>query len=275
MNNILNLYNIELKRIYKWYLGFLGLFLMGNILVFIQSINAVIGEVARSTKSKPSINLIKLKEANEIWYQFEFSNLLNMMNLLVGLAVIFCLIYALVIWYRDFIGRDKIGYTLFMLPHNKFNIYIAKAITVIVMIYGVMLTQILASFIGFNIIKILSDLNNQEFKSFVEYFMTERRMISLIQPYFTDFIMVNIIGVILAVVVIFTGVMIQKSFKIPGIILGCIYIFGSIYLFLGSIYTLRGEFPDQYLMIHGVYYLILFVVSIAISYVLLNKKVYV
>lgn len=275
MNNILNLYNIELKRIYKWYLGFIGLFLTGNILLFIRSINAVVCEVARNTKSKPNINLMKLNQSNTIWYEFEFSNLLNSMNLLLGLAVIFCLMYALVIWYRDFIGRDKIAYTLFMLPYNKFNIYIAKAITVIIMIYGVILTQIVASLIGFSIIKVLSNFNNQEFKSFIDYFITERRMISLIQPYFTDFIMINVLGVILAVVVIFTGVMIQKSFKIPGIILACVYIFGSIYLFFITIFILRAHFTDQYLMIHGIYYLILFTVSISISYVLLNKKVYV
>jgi hypothetical protein len=85
--------------------------------------------------------------------------------------------------------------------------------------------------------------------------------------------MINVIGVILAVVVIFTGVMIQKSFKIPGLILGCLYVFGSMYLY-GYLGTF-ANYQDQRLMIHAIYYTILFVISIGLSYILLNKKVYV
>ncbi len=82
--------------------------------------------------------------------------------MLLGLAVILCLIYALAIWYRDFIGKSKTGYTLFMLPNNKFNIYIAKAITLVVMIYGVMITQMLSWLIDISIIKFILNINIQK-----------------------------------------------------------------------------------------------------------------
>jgi hypothetical protein len=160
-----------------------------------------------------------------------------------------------------------------MLPQNKFNIYIAKAITLVIMIYGVMITQMLVWFIDISIIKVISNINNQEFIYFLDIFMIQNSIIILIQPYFIDFIMINVIGVILAVVVIFTGVMIQKSFKIPGLILGCLYVFGSMYLY-GYLGTF-ANYQDQRLMIHAIYYTILFVISIGLSYILLNKKVYV
>ncbi len=54
----------------------------------------------------------------------------------------------------------------------------------------------------------------------------------LIQPYLIDFLMINVVGVILAVMVIFTGVMIQKSFKRLGIVLGPLYIVMSIVIYI-------------------------------------------
>jgi hypothetical protein len=270
VNNILNLYNIELKRIYKLYLGMLGFLLVGNMVLVNKSISRIITDVASETNSKKSIGLMKLKEAKFVLSEHGFSNLYSDTSLLLGLVVILCLIYGLAIWYRDFIGRNKTGYALFMLPQNKFNIYIAKAITLVIMIYGVMITQMLAWFIDISIIKVLANINNQKFMSFLDIVITRN---NLIQPYFIDFIMINVIGVILAVLVIFTGVMIQKSFKIPGIILGCLYIFGSMYLY--GYVTSIANYQDQRLMIHAIYYIILFVVSVGLSYTLLNKKVYV
>jgi hypothetical protein len=270
VNNILNLYNIELKRIYKLYLGLLGFLLVGNIALVSNSINTAITEVARQTNSKKSIGLMKLKETKFILSEHVFSKLQGNTTLLLGLVVILCLIYGLVIWYRDFIGRNKTGYALFMLPQNKFNIYIAKAITLVIMIYGVMITQMLAWIIDISIIKVIANINNQEIISLLDIVITRN---NLIQPYFIDFIMINVIGVILAVVVIFTGVMIQKSFKIPGVILGCLYIFGSIFLY--GYVTSIANYQDQRLMIHAIYYIILFVISVGLSYILLNKKVYV
>jgi len=188
VNNILNLYNIELKRIYKLYLGLLGFLLVGNVALVINSINTIITEVARQTNSKKSIGLMKLKEAKFILSEHRFYELQGNTTLLLGLVVILCLIYGLVIWYRDFIGRNKTGYLLFMLPQNKFNIYIAKAIALVIMIYGVMITQMLAWFIDISIIKVIANINNQEIISLLDIVITQN---NLIQPYFIDFIIIT------------------------------------------------------------------------------------
>ncbi|MGL4913251.1 MAG: hypothetical protein ACRC3Y_12565 [Romboutsia sp.] len=271
MNNILNIYNIELKRVYKWFLGLLAFLIVGNIGLVSSTINNIIKDVAERTKVKPSVNLMKLQEFKTLLYEHGSREMYYSVMMLFGLMIIFCLIYALVIWYRDFYSKNKTGYTLFMLPQNKFNIYIAKALTVITMIYITTLTQILLFFIEFNIVKSLASLSNNDMNYLFKYTMDSS--LNLIQPYFMDFIMINVIGVILAVVVIFTGVMIHKSFKLLGLVLGGGYILGSMYLFG---YLVRfADYQDQILMVHGIYYVVLFLTSISLSYVLLNKKVYV
>lgn len=275
MNNILNLYDIELKRIYKWYLALLSILLVGNIGTVARHIRNIIIRVASDTKSKESLSLMRLQQAKKYLYETHILNIYESTALLLGLAVLICLSYALIIWYRDFVGKNKTGYTLFMLPNNKFNVYIAKAITIVVMIFGVMLMQMLFWGVDILILKTVTNVPMKEIFGLANNMNGVIRNLTLIQPYLIDFIMINIIGVILAVLVIFTAVMIQKSFKIKivGIALGIIYVFASIIIFarIGA----ATPFSDKNLMGHIIYFIGLFVVSVGLSYTLLNKKVYI
>lgn len=275
MNNILNLYDIELKRIYKWYLALLSILLVGNIGTVARHIRNIIIRVASDTKSKESLSLMRLQQAKKYLYETHIYNIYESTTLLLGLAVLICLVYALIIWYRDFVGKNKTAYTLFMLPNNKFNVYIAKAITVVVMIFGVMLMQMVFWSMDILILKIVTNVPMKEIFALANNMNGAIRNLTLIQPYLIDFIMINIIGVILAVLVIFTAVMIQKSFKIKtvGIALGIIYVYASIVIFsyIGSI----TPFSDRNLIGHIIYFIGLFVVSVGLSYTLLNKKVYI
>lgn len=275
MNNILNLYDIELKRIYKWYLALLSILLVGNIGTVARHIRNIIIRVASDTKSKESLSLMRLQQAKKYLYEIHILNIYESTTMLLGLAVLICLAYALIIWYRDFVGKNKTGYTLFMLPNNKFNVYIAKAITIVVMIFGVMLMQMLFWGVDILILKTVTNVPMKEIFGLANNMNGVIRNLTLIQPYLIDFIMINIIGVILAVLVIFTAVMIQKSFKIKtvGIALGIIYVFASIIIFarIGA----ATPFSDKNLMGHIIYFIGLFVVSVGLSYTLLNKKVYI
>lgn len=275
MNNILNLYDIELKRIYKWYLALLSILLVGNIGTVVRHIRNIIIRVASDTKSKESLSLMKLQQSKKYLYEIHILNIYESTTMLLGLAVLICLAYALIIWYRDFVGKNKTAYTLFMLPNNKFNVYIAKAITVVVMIFGIMLMQMLSWSIDILILKTVTNIPMQEIFNVAKYSTGEFGRFTLIQLYPIDFIMVNIIGVILAVIVIFTAVMIQKSFKIKtvGIALGIVYVFASINIFarIGS----ENQFSDKLLIGHVIYFIGLFIVSVGLSYTLLNKKVYI
>lgn len=275
MNNILNLYDIELKRIYKWYLALLSILLVGNIGVVTKHIRNIIIRVASDTKSKESLSLMKLQQSKKYLYETHILNIYESTTLLLGLAVLICLVYALIIWYRDFVGKNKTAYTLFMLPNNKFNVYIAKAITIVVMIFGVMLMQMVFWAMDILILKTVTNVPMKEIFDLANNMNGAIRNLTLIQPYLIDFIMIDIIGVILAVLVIFTAVMIQKSFKIKtvGIALGIIYVFASITIFarIGGM----SPFSDKNLIGHIIYFIGLFIVSVGLSYTLLNKKVYI
>ncbi|MDK2584370.1 hypothetical protein QOZ83_00730 [Romboutsia sedimentorum] len=269
MNKILTLYNIEFKRIYKLYFTLLGLLLVGNIGIVAKQLNRQANIAASKVKAKVSMELLKSPLVkNELLFKGGIDDIYLFTTIILGIAVMFCLIYCIVIWYRDFVGKNKTAYTLFMLPNNKFAIYISKAMTIVVMIYGVIMTQILSWIIDSNIIKMLCNIDIYQIK----YIILHLRPRHLIQPYLLDFIMVDVIGVILAVLVIFTAVMIQKSFKIKGMILGIIYTLASIVIYAFIIFY--AHYSDKILVLHSIYYIALFTISTTLSYYLINKKIH-
>lgn len=270
MNKILTLYNIEFKRIYKLYFTLLGLLLVGNIGIVAKGLYRQANSAALNVKAKVSMELLKSPLVkNELLFKGGIDDIYLFTTIILGIAVMFCLIYCIVIWYRDFVGKNKTAYTLFMLPNNKFAIYISKAMTIVVMIYGVIMAQILSWIIDANIIKILCNIDMYKIKYTA---LTLARPRHLIQPYLLDFIMIDVIGVILAVIVIFTAVMIQRSFKIKGMILAIIYTLASIliYAFIIS----YAHYSDKILVLHSIYYIALFTISTTLSYYLINKKIH-
>lgn len=272
MNKILTLYNIEFKRIYKFYFALLAGLVGLNIAIFGTRLYATMYSVSEQLGVNMNIGLLNTIEARQDILQVAIYNMYSLSNLVLGAVVLLCLVYAIAIWYRDFVGKSKTAYTLFMLPNNKFAIYIAKAITMVVMIYGVMVTQIITWGIGISILTNLSGVTVNEIKELLVYSPRVLIGVHLIQPYYVDFIMINIIGVILAVVTIFTGVMIQMVHKKKGVALGILYVLGIFMMFIGTIgYSV---YSDVFLMHTIIFYVVAFVLSIWISYDAINKKIY-
>jgi hypothetical protein len=269
VNKILTLYNIEFKRIHKLYFTLLGLLLVGNIGIVAKQLHRQVDIAASKAKAKASMELLKSSLVkNELLFKGGIDDIYLFTTIILGISVMFCLIYCIVIWYRDFVGKNKTAYTLFMLPNNKFAIYISKVMTIVVMIYGVIMTQILSWIIDANIIKMLCNIDMYQIK----HAILNSQSVHLIQPYLLDFIMIDVIGVILAVLVIFTAIMIQRSFKIKGMVLGIIYTLASIVIY---VFLIRyAGYSDKILVLHSIYYIALFTISTTLSYYLINKKIH-
>lgn len=270
MSKILTLYNIEFKRVYKLYLALLGILFAGNIAIVSRKLSDIINSVAEDRNLRPSMDILKSTIGKNKVFMEGINNIHLSTNLLVGLVVVLCLVYSIAIWYRDFLGKNRTSYTLFTLPIDKFNIYISKALTVTMMIYGIIIAQIFAWIIEVFVISGLLGVGiTKAISSVIGNSMLREGLIRL---YTIDFIMINIIGVVLAVVVIFTGIMIQMAFKRKGAILGSLYVVSSIIIY--GYLTSQSVFTDRVLVVHSIYYIILFALSITISHKLLNKRVY-
>ena len=273
VNNILTLYDMEFKRIYKIYFTLIGILLASNIGATLFSIYSVPSRTSDIEGNPITVNVLKSEEGIRYIYEYLIGDLTSITKMAVAFSVLLCLLYSLVIWYRDYFSKSKTIATLLMLPQKRFNIYIAKLITVTSMIFGVISVQFLFWFIDLVIIKAILNVNVDGFTNVFETILANQNRFSnliFIQP--IDFLMIDVFGVILAVVVIFTGVLMERSYKKIGIILGGGYIFASIILYI-CLTAQYAQYVDILLKVQIAYYIVIFVISILISRTLLNKRI--
>lgn len=273
MNNILTLYDMEFKRIYKIYFTLIGLLFTSNIGATLYKIFFITRRTVDNEGNPITMHTLKSSEGLEYINTYIVGDLGSMTKMAMAFAVLLCLLYSLVIWYRDYFSKSKTIATLLMLPQKRFNIYISKFLTVIMMIFGIIASQFLFWFIDLVIIKIILNVNTEGFLNVFKTMLVQQNMISNLvfnQP--IDFMMVDILGVILAVTVLFTGVIIERSFRKIGVVLGSIYVVASIgiYIYVTVSYC---TYSDILLKAHLLYYILMFIVSILVSINLLNKRV--
>lgn len=272
MNRILTLYNIEFKRIYKLYFLLIGTLFIANLAGVMKTLYDSVKRISLENNLPMNIDILKTNLGYSFINEFTKNDIYVYGSMALGVAILFCLLYATIIWYRDYYSKSKTIYILLSLPQPKFNIYLAKLIMVIVMIYGVIACQFLFWYVDLNIIKILAGISSPNFANVYSNMMQSVNQINVVSPYLLDFLMIDLFGVILAVVVIFTGVLIERSFKKVGVLLGVGYILITIigYVF---IIGLDSGILGNLLLNHIMYYIVLLMVSILISYRLINKRV--
>lgn len=272
MNRILTLYNIEFKRIYKLYFLLIGTLFIANLAGVMKTLYDSVKRISLENNLPMNIDILKTNLGYSFINEFTKNDIYVYGSMALGVAILVCLLYATIIWYRDYYSKSKTIYTLLSLPQPRFNIYLAKLIMVIVMIYGVIACQFLFWYIDLNIIKILAGISSPNFANVYSNMMQSVNQINVVSPYLLDFLMIDLFGVILAVVVIFTGVLIERSFKKVGVLLGVGYILITIigYVF---IIGLDSGILGNLLLNHIMYYIVLLMVSILISYRLINKRV--
>ena len=272
MNKILTLYNIEFKRIYKLYFLLIGTLLIANLAGVMKTLYDSVKRISLENNLPMNIDILKTNLGYSFVNEFTKNDIYVYGSMALGVAILFCLLYATIIWYRDYYSKSKTIYTLLSLPQPKFNIYLAKLIMVLVMIYGVIACQFLFWYMDLNIIKIFAGISSPNFANVYSNMMQLVNQINVVSPYLLDFLMIDLFGIILAVIVIFTGVLIERSFKKVGVLLGIGYILITIigYVF---IIGLDSGILGNLLLNHIMYYILLLMVSILISYRLINKRV--
>lgn len=274
MNNILTLYDIEFKKVKKIYFSILGLLAFSNLIVIIYKLYKVLKEVEKTLNLSGGISLLRHSESLNI---FQSGNVIfeiySTTFIVMSLSIIWCLYYAFYIWYRDFSGKTKSIYTLFMLPNNKFSVYISKLIAVISLIYGIVILQYLLWIIEINIIKGFTGLSTNYMIDIINFNRGASDIFGA-SIYPMEFVVLYLLTPILFVTIIFTAIMIHKSLNKIGAIVGITYVVLIVITFLYS-YTYDCMYSDETLIFVLGFYAIAFLISMAISYVLINKKVYI
>lgn len=277
MMKFIRLLNFEFERLSKFFYALLGILLTSQVigsLIEARSYMTDVNERLYGLQHRPERILMEL---NGPYSVMRFHNTLWVLGPL-ALCVIGLLIYAFFIWYREWFAKHTFAYRLFMLPINRMNIYFSKIVVLLVAIFTLFVIQILL--IGLTHV-ISSALVAEEFYqvlSLGEIIESNFFLLLLLPTTLTQFFLTYGIG-IAALMVIYTSILIERTYGVKGFILGILY-GGTFGLSMILSISINSWFPFAFefytsetlklmLVIGGCFILL----SYGISTYLLNKKI--
>lgn len=276
MKNFLKLTNFEFNRMSKLLFVLMGfVFLVQMIGVFYEvlsyksRINQLITE-AHMTQEQ-AINSIGQLSFDTIMYNMFF---LGPVFISVG-AILF---YIFLIWYRDWLGKNTFIYRLLMLPTERLNIYFSKLATILMSTLCLVAFQFVALLLERAVFKMMLP---EEFRvdTLLTILLENFPLTYLILPKSIDgFFIIYGAGAI-SVALIFTIILLERSYRMKGIVLGGLYAIASIVLVVAPGVINFELLPNAYLYeieviaISGAIAIVIGLVSILISRKLLNDRI--
>ena len=234
MMRYMKLVNFEINRFSKIYFSLLLITILSQFAGVIIKVQGFINKTDQTMLEE------KLTEATylEVYGGVNF-NLVSGSLWFVGpiaLCAVALIFYIFLIWYRDWFGKNTFIYRLLMLPTTRLSLYLSKATAIFLMVLGLIALQL-----------IILPMENALFNSMMpEVFLTAKMsvmtilgskpVLALIIPSsFTQFIISYGIGLMI-LFVLFTAIMLERSYRIKGIVLGIIYSVLAGTLFLSPIW---------------------------------------
>lgn len=274
MMRYLKLTNFELSRFFKIYVVLIGITLGMQLLGVVLTANHYVGEINEMVASGNSID-----EAIRNWGMFAFDAVTRTFwfGAPIALCMVTLLIYTLFIWYRDWFGKNTFIYRLLMLPTARINVFFAKASAIFLMVLGLISLQLIFLVLEMAIMKSIvpSSLRVDLTLSQVIYSFDSWRVLYPVS--IIEFIINYGIG-FMAVIVLFTGVLFERSFRWKGILLGLLFAGISLLVFVSPLlvqtFLVNNFFyPIEMFMFMVISGLVVTSGAIWMSNYLLNKKI--
>lgn len=274
MKNYLKLVNFEVNRFFKIYV----------VLVILTAASQCIGSivVARRYMKDATLhmnqNMMSMNEFATRYGKMSFVQVVQ--SDWFVLPIMFCIaalmIYVFFIWYRDWIGKNTFAYRLLTLPIERITIYFAKLKAMMLFVLGLLAIQIVLILIEKQIVQMV--VPNDLYSDFPMQLILHQNMLSILYPAsLTEFVVLYGIGLTL-VSVIYTGILLERSYRWKGIIFAVLY--GAVAFFVFSAPILVNSFLwiDYFYQIEILWMMlgltvVIFVSSIWTAHYLLKYKI--
>lgn len=275
MIKFIRLLRFEWERIFKFLIGLM-------IFVFVVQLGTVIYSAFDYKEYAITNSLRQGMSPKEIVNMFgEFAshhfmhNSLFLLPIGIGVAAIF--FYIFFIWYRDWFGKNTFIYRLLMLPISRMHVYFAKLTTILLAVLSLVMVQYLFLYVYRIAIQLIIPAMYRGHLAPIEMVQTSSLMTTL-PPDWLLFIFAYAIGV-LCVMVLFTFVLLERSYKLVGIVIGALYIGFVLFVTIGSFIiqiTLFGEpffYPGELVLFYGGMWIVLVGITFYWNRKLMKKKI--
>jgi hypothetical protein len=195
----------------------------------------------------------------------------------IALGAVTLILYVFLIWYKEWFGKNTFVYRLFMLPTSRMNIYLAKFGAIFLFVLGLAAFQLFIlhlQMLTFNAI-VSNELRGS--LSLVELISRNIILRVLFPTHFIEFLFYYSLGAT-AIIVAFTLILLERSFRIKGILMGVGYVSSTVFLVLLPL-LIYGLWIKNYFYPSEIFWAVVAVMiliasgSLGFSAFLLNKKV--
>ena len=265
MKSYLKLVNFEFNRSAKIFAVLLGITLVVQIAGVI-------------VLSKMYLNMANEKIYDELLPKAEFLSNFGQMSFLsvtrsvwflgpIALCIAGVGFYIFLIWYRDWFGKNTFIYRLLMLPTTRLNVFYAKITNILLMTIGFVAFQLILIPIETTVFKWMLpkefrvDMNVKEIVSSMPELsiLIPNSMLEGILYYVAGFVVVSIL---------FTAILLERSFRWKGIFAGIVYSLIAVALFISPLLLQEFVLNDFF------YPLELFVLEIVMGVIVLAASIW-
>jgi len=275
MKKFIKLLSFELDRVWKIYVVLLGLTLVLQLMGVIVKSEMYMGQVKKAIQEN---GMTKADFLNQ-YGRLEFGQILktNAFSFSIIICVVTLGILIFWIWYRDWLGKNTFIYRLLMLPTSRFNVYFAKLGALLLGVFGLIAFQLLLLPCE---MKLYQAMVPQEFRPnfpLAGELWNGSIFAVILPPDSTDFVFFYFIGIML-VLVLFTAILIERSYHLKGIILAIGYTGLSIIFFLAPAFialklSISYFYPFEFISLEVILGIIVCGASIGTSHYLLRRKI--
>jgi hypothetical protein len=199
-----------------------------------------------------------------------------MVPVLLSIAVL--ILYVFLIWYRDWVGRDTFIYRLLMLPTARRHIYMAKATAILMFVFGMVSFQLVLLPVENMIFNLIVPSEMRVASFFTDVISANPGLDLLLPRNFNQFLFSYGLGTI-AVLAIFTAILLERSYRSLGIVYAILYLFLCFIAVMFPVTTLGLEnaaaylYPVEIVAIELVMCALVLIISVWLGFRLLAKKI--
>lgn len=213
------------------------------------------------------------------YLKFSFADVVGAMQFWFTLPILICStvlgLYVFLIWYRDWMGRDKFAYRMFTLPMARRNVYLAKATAIFIFVFTMIAFQLLLLMVERELFNTIVPTEYRMSSFFAEavasYWVFDLVLLPL---NFLQFLVYYGLG-ILAVFTIFTAVLLERSYRWYGIVYAILYLAacGGAIGYAANVSYFGYLYPREITTIRISIYLIVMGATLALGFRLVTKKI--
>ncbi|GIO16763.1 hypothetical protein J19TS2_63180 [Cohnella xylanilytica] len=271
MNRYLKLVHMEIQRFRYFLLGLMALTLVGQVLtVAIATSN----EVAKF-RDPARFSIASADKLSFEWI-VRISQGMFALPILISMAAL--LFYVFLIWYRDWLGRSTFMYRLLALPTARRNLYLSKLTAIVLFVFALLSFQIVLLAFEQLIFHWIVPADIRGESVFTDVILSNWLFEVLLPLSGSQFVSLYGFG-IMAVTVLFTAILLERSYRIWGIGYAAAYVAACGFAVYATPFALGvnqlGSYFYQWeiFAIEAAVCFLVTAVSVALGFRLLNKRI--